>query len=213
MHVTGLRIRPGVDDRDDRAVLPFLRRIAHLHGARAMTEGPKIVRSEPARAAQPGGTFRLGETDRHPRTCSFGSWSMIRNRATRPSETIMPEPRLKRDGGPIALQVMSQTVPTDQARARGRHRLPARRFARQKPLERAGSRRCTRAAGRATSPGMIPTTISMLAGGAISVLIGGEACYQCNYDVCLNLDTAAFRPQIRTARGPLFYTLSCIRLV
>jgi len=44
MHVAGLRVRPGIEDRDHRAVLPLLRRVAHLHGARAMAEGAEIVR-------------------------------------------------------------------------------------------------------------------------------------------------------------------------
>src|SRR5580704_15832261 len=52
MHVAGLRIRPGVEDRDHRPALPFLRRIAHLHRARAMAKGPQIIRREPARAAE-----------------------------------------------------------------------------------------------------------------------------------------------------------------
>ena len=52
MHVAGLRVRPGVEDRDDRAVLPLLRRVAHLHGARAMAEGAEIVGRKPARAAK-----------------------------------------------------------------------------------------------------------------------------------------------------------------
>src|SRR5882724_4747846 len=52
MHVAGLRVRPGVEDRDHRAALPLLRRVTHLHGARAMAKGTKIVGREPARAAE-----------------------------------------------------------------------------------------------------------------------------------------------------------------
>src|SRR5438445_9868573 len=52
MHVAGLRIRPGVEDRNDRAALPFLRRVAHLHRARAVAEGAEIVRGKPTRAAE-----------------------------------------------------------------------------------------------------------------------------------------------------------------
>src|SRR6201999_897320 len=47
-------------DGDDRPVLPLLRRVAHLHRARAMAEGAKIVGSEPARAAELGRAFLLG---------------------------------------------------------------------------------------------------------------------------------------------------------
>jgi hypothetical protein len=52
MHVAGLGVGPGVEDGDDRLAGPFLRRVAHLHRARAMTEGAQIVGREPARAAQ-----------------------------------------------------------------------------------------------------------------------------------------------------------------
>ena len=52
VHVAGLRVRPGVEDRDHGAALPLLRRVAHLHGARTMAEGAQIVGGEPARAAQ-----------------------------------------------------------------------------------------------------------------------------------------------------------------
>src|SRR6201999_1067641 len=52
MHVAGLRIRPCVEDRDDGTILPLLRRIAHLHRARAMAEGAEIVGREPACAAE-----------------------------------------------------------------------------------------------------------------------------------------------------------------
>src|ERR1700676_5448460 len=38
MHVAGLRVRPGVEDRDHRTIFPFLRRVAHLHRARTMAE-------------------------------------------------------------------------------------------------------------------------------------------------------------------------------
>src|SRR5579859_4078384 len=65
MHVAGLRIRPGIEDRNHRAALPFLRRIAHLHGARAMAKRPEIVWREPACAAQRIWTFavfRHGDT-------------------------------------------------------------------------------------------------------------------------------------------------------
>src|ERR1017187_6773597 len=57
MHVAGLRIRPGVENGDDRTAAPFLRRVAHLHRARAMAEGPEIVGREPARAAERFRTF------------------------------------------------------------------------------------------------------------------------------------------------------------
>ncbi|KAH2812032.1 hypothetical protein KXV85_005237, partial [Aspergillus fumigatus] len=52
VHVAGLRIRPCVEDGDDRAVLPFLRRVSHLHRARTVAEGAEIIGGEPARAAQ-----------------------------------------------------------------------------------------------------------------------------------------------------------------
>src|ERR1700733_8892378 len=52
MHMAGLRVRPGIENRDHRPVLPLLRRIAHLHRARAMAEGAEIVGREPARAAE-----------------------------------------------------------------------------------------------------------------------------------------------------------------
>ena len=61
MHVAGLRVRPGVEDRDDGPALPLLRRIAHLHRARAVAEGPEIVGREPAGAAElVGGLFLVG---------------------------------------------------------------------------------------------------------------------------------------------------------
>ena len=66
MHVAGLRVRPGVEDRDDRTALPFLRRVAHLHGARAMAKGAKIVGRKPARATERFGTFLVC----HAGTCS-----------------------------------------------------------------------------------------------------------------------------------------------
>src|SRR5258708_278963 len=59
MDMAGLRIRPGVEDRDHRPARPFLRRVAHLHGPRAMAERPEIVRSKPARAAQRFGALFL----------------------------------------------------------------------------------------------------------------------------------------------------------
>jgi len=31
MHVAGLGVRPGVEDRNHRAVFPLLRRVTHLH--------------------------------------------------------------------------------------------------------------------------------------------------------------------------------------
>ncbi len=52
MHVAGLRVGPGVEDRDQRPILPLFRRVAHLHGAGAVTEGSEIVGRKPARAAQ-----------------------------------------------------------------------------------------------------------------------------------------------------------------
>ena len=74
MHVAGLRVRPGVEDRDDRAALPLLRRVAHLHRARAMAEGAQIVGREPARAAElVGGLFlvgHVGTTSQDGRCCS-----------------------------------------------------------------------------------------------------------------------------------------------
>src|SRR6267378_4718246 len=59
MHVAGLRVRPGVEDRDDRAALPLLRRVTHLHGARAMAKGAQIVGRKPARAAELVGALFL----------------------------------------------------------------------------------------------------------------------------------------------------------
>src|SRR6202158_3346125 len=50
--VAGLRVRPGIEDRDHGAVLPLLRRVAHLHGAGAVAEGAQIVGREPARSAE-----------------------------------------------------------------------------------------------------------------------------------------------------------------
>jgi len=51
MHVTGLRVRPGVEDRDHRTPSPLFRCVAHLHGAGAMAEGTEIVGRKPSRAA------------------------------------------------------------------------------------------------------------------------------------------------------------------
>ena len=52
VHVAGLRVRPGVEDCDDRRALPLLRCITHLHRPRAMAEGAQIVGGEPACAAE-----------------------------------------------------------------------------------------------------------------------------------------------------------------
>ena len=68
MHVAGLRVRPGIEDRDHRAAFPLLRRITHLHGARAMAEGAEIVGRKPARAAQRFRSFLV--VFRHGNTCS-----------------------------------------------------------------------------------------------------------------------------------------------
>src|SRR5260370_41041585 len=57
MHVAGLRVRPRVEDRDHLTALPFLRRVTHLRGARAMAKGAEIVGREPARAAELVGTL------------------------------------------------------------------------------------------------------------------------------------------------------------
>src|SRR5258708_14735744 len=59
MHVAGVRVRPGVYDRDDRPGLPLLRRVSHVHRARAVAEGAKVVGREPARAAELIGRFVL----------------------------------------------------------------------------------------------------------------------------------------------------------
>ena len=48
MRVARIDPGPGVDDRDDRAARPLLRRPAHLHRARAMAERSKVGGSEPA---------------------------------------------------------------------------------------------------------------------------------------------------------------------
>src|SRR5262249_42237730 len=61
VHVAGLRIRPGVEDGDDRPVLPLLRCVTHLHRTGAVAEGAEVVGRKPARAAQ---LFRpLGPVD------------------------------------------------------------------------------------------------------------------------------------------------------
>ena len=52
MHMAGLKVRPRIDDRNDRFAGPFLGRIAHLHGARAMAEAAQIGGAEPPRRAQ-----------------------------------------------------------------------------------------------------------------------------------------------------------------
>ena len=52
MGVAGVEVGPGVEDADHRPACPIVRRIAHLHHARAMAEAPEIVGGEPARAAQ-----------------------------------------------------------------------------------------------------------------------------------------------------------------
>src|SRR3981081_2421473 len=64
VHVAGLSVRPGVEDGDDRPADPILRRVAHLHGARAMAEGAQIVGREPARAAELGGGLFPGDGHR-----------------------------------------------------------------------------------------------------------------------------------------------------
>ena len=75
MRVAGLRVGPGIEDRDHRPALPLLRRVAHLHGARAVAEGAQIVGGEPARAAQ---RFRMFPVVGHDHTCSRLSWSSHR---------------------------------------------------------------------------------------------------------------------------------------
>ena len=107
MHVAGLRVRPGVEDRDHRAVLPLLRRIAHLHGARAVAEGPQIVGREPARAAQ---RFRCFLVFCHDRTraklCLVSSHR--RSLASKPADV---EP---------AIFAVREALTTGSVRTRGR---------------------------------------------------------------------------------------------
>ncbi len=52
MHVAGLSVGPGIEDRNDRPVFPLLGRVAHLHRARAMAKGAQIVGRKPARATK-----------------------------------------------------------------------------------------------------------------------------------------------------------------
>src|SRR5437660_12033377 len=73
MHVAGLRVRPGVENRDDRPAFPFLRRVAHLHGARAVTERAEIVGRERARAAEFGGVLLVAHD------CVPHFWTVLRS--------------------------------------------------------------------------------------------------------------------------------------
>ena len=52
MHVTGIGVRPGVEDGDDGLSFPVGRTKSHLHGTRAVAEGAQVIRRKPSRAAQ-----------------------------------------------------------------------------------------------------------------------------------------------------------------
>src|SRR5260221_6282112 len=56
VRMTGIDVRPGVDDRDHRLAGIAGPVVAHLRGARAMPEGAQVLRAVPAVAAQ---LFRL----------------------------------------------------------------------------------------------------------------------------------------------------------
>ena len=117
MHVAGLRVRPGVEDRDHRAALPLLRRVAHLHRARAMAEGTEIVGRKPARAAQRFRSFFL--------VCHYGtclglirsSHRMPRNfrrikfRRAHASDRVCPRPCTWRPSPDIVLTRSSTLAP------------------------------------------------------------------------------------------------------
>src|SRR5689334_21186529 len=57
-----IEIGPGVDDPDDRLADVIVGRITHLIHAGAMAERTKVVRQEPARAAQFFGFFTVHYT-------------------------------------------------------------------------------------------------------------------------------------------------------
>jgi hypothetical protein len=52
MRVTGIDIRPGVNDGDNGLAIPFLAVVAHLHGPRTVAGGADIIWRKPAAAAQ-----------------------------------------------------------------------------------------------------------------------------------------------------------------
>ncbi len=75
VHVAGLCIRPRVEDRDDRPVLPLLGRVTHLHRARAMAEGAQVVGRKPARAAELVGSLPAAHDGMPTR---YGAHAMVR---------------------------------------------------------------------------------------------------------------------------------------
>src|SRR5690606_28094877 len=50
--VARIDVRPGVDDGNDRAAVPVLEAVAHLHQARPMAETAEVFGVEPACAAK-----------------------------------------------------------------------------------------------------------------------------------------------------------------
>src|SRR4051812_45887880 len=52
MRVAGIDVRPRVDDRDNRLARIVASVVAHLRGARAMTEGAQVLCAVPTVAAQ-----------------------------------------------------------------------------------------------------------------------------------------------------------------
>ena len=101
VHVAGLQVGPGVQDRDDGLAGPFLRRVAHLHRARPVPETAQVGRAEPAGAAQVGrplaalqrgGRNRAGFQARGERSVGHG-WAFL-DRAPDAQALARPRPTM-----------------------------------------------------------------------------------------------------------------------